>query len=253
MNTILDGTLQSITSLNPGNPDRAVRHILAMYGVRSTYEAFQKILQSDYEFLSTHFAQKTQEQNPEIPSVQKKKEVKKAVPTSAPPTSPPPTSPPSETSQSEQATNPFSALKANTVIKVKKEGGSQPINQPEESLPTTSEQLEEEEEPEQAKPPFTTSSPPKGMKVPEIKKWQKEQEEKKSAELKEKGINPESLLTKENLKQWIEKEGRAYSHIARDIVGLPEMYIGEVAKKFGLKSALAMKRRAAIVAARGGR
>jgi hypothetical protein len=250
MNTILDGTLQSITSLNPGNPDRAVRHILAAYGVRSTYEAFQRIIQSDYEFLSTLFAQKIQEQNTEIP--QKKKEVKKATPVT--PSTPETTPSATQNKSEEQATNPFSVLKANTVIKVKKEGSSQPVNQPEEvHAPTTSEQLEEEEEPEQAKPPFSTSSPPKGMKVPEIKKWQKEQEEKKSAELKEKGINPESLLTKENLKQWIEKEGRAYSHIARDIVGLPEMYIGEVAKKFGLKSALAMKRRAAIVAARGGR
>ena len=56
-------------------------------------------------------------------------------------------------------------------------------------------------------------------------------------------------MTKENLRQWLEKEGRSYSQVARDIVGLPEATVSEEAKKLGIQSAAA-KRRAAILAGR---
>jgi len=61
--------------------------------------------------------------------------------------------------------------------------------------------------------------------------------EKKNKENKENGIDPYSLLTKENLEHWI-KEGKSYMRIAREYVGLSDTIIRESARKFNLKSAI---------------
>ena len=63
----------------------------------------------------------------------------------------------------------------------------------------------------------------------------REQVQKKYKELTEKGIKPESLLTKENLSKWL-SEGMSYMRIAREQVGLPENEISAIAKTFGLQS-----------------
>jgi len=72
---------------------------------------------------------------------------------------------------------------------------------------------------------------PKEMKI-----WQKEQEDKKRKENEEKGINPKDLLTKENLKKWIEDEGRTYSYIAREYVGCKDTEVSATAKAFGIEN-----------------
>jgi len=58
---------------------------------------------------------------------------------------------------------------------------------------------------------------------------------KKHKELTEKGIRPESLLTKENLTQWL-GSGMSYMRIAREITGVHENEIAAIAKTFGLQS-----------------
>jgi hypothetical protein len=58
---------------------------------------------------------------------------------------------------------------------------------------------------------------------------------KKHKELTEKGIKPESLLTKENLTKWL-GEGMSYMRIARECTGVAENEIAAVAKTFGLQS-----------------
>jgi hypothetical protein len=63
----------------------------------------------------------------------------------------------------------------------------------------------------------------------------KEEVQKKHKELTEKGIKPESLLTKENLTKWL-GEGKSYMRIAREDVGVPENEISAIAKTFGLQS-----------------
>jgi hypothetical protein len=72
---------------------------------------------------------------------------------------------------------------------------------------------------------------PKEMKI-----WQKEQEEKKKKENEEKGINIKDLLTKENMKKWIEEEGRTYSYIAREYVGCKDSEVSATAKLFGIEN-----------------
>ena len=86
-------------------------------------------------------------------------------------------------------------------------------------------------------------------KKAQIKRDQAEKEAAKYKELTSKGIDPESLLTKENLKKWIETDGLTYAQIARDHVGISALQVSNMAKGFGLKSVIA-KKRAMIVASR---
>jgi hypothetical protein len=89
-----------------------------------------------------------------------------------------------------------------------------------------------------------------GMRDPkDIKKWQKEQEDAKAAELRAKGINPASLLTEANMRKWVVDEKKTFAAIAREYVGLSDAVISSEAKKYGLQSDIA-KRRAAILGAK---
>ena len=58
---------------------------------------------------------------------------------------------------------------------------------------------------------------------------------KKHKELTEKGIKPESLLTKENMTAWL-GQGMSYMRIAREQTGVHENEIAAIAKTFGLQS-----------------
>lgn len=93
---------------------------------------------------------------------------------------------------------------------------------------------------------------PPNLTTKELREWQKDQEEKKHAELVRQGIDPTSLLTVENLKKWVEDEKKSYSYIARRLVGLPEAQVSAEAKKHGIVSEIA-KRRLAVIAARKGK
>jgi hypothetical protein len=85
----------------------------------------------------------------------------------------------------------------------------------------------------------------------ELKAWQKEQEGKKLAELTAAGINPETLLTAESIKRWIEDEGRTFAYVAREYVGLPEATVADFAKGHGVKSKISKSR--AILSAKNRR
>ena len=105
-----------------------------------------------------------------------------------------------------------------------------------------------------APPAPSSSAPPtptqheSGLTDPkDLKKWQKEQEEKKKRELDAQGINPASLLTKENLQRWIVEEKKTYAAVAREYVGLPDSMVASSAKSFGIQSDTTRKR--ALIAA----
>jgi hypothetical protein len=70
----------------------------------------------------------------------------------------------------------------------------------------------------------------------EQKLWQREMEEKKKKENLEKNISIKDLLTKENLKKWIEDEGRTYSYIAREHVGCKDTEVSAAAKAFNIEN-----------------
>ena len=81
----------------------------------------------------------------------------------------------------------------------------------------------------------------------DIKKWQKEQEDKKKRELDAQGINPASLLTKENLQKWIIDEKKTFAAVARDHVGPPDSMVSSAEKSYGIQSETS--KRCAIIAA----
>ena len=76
----------------------------------------------------------------------------------------------------------------------------------------------------------------------DLKKWQKEQEEKKANELKAAGVNPLTLLTEANLRKWIVDEKKTFSAIAREYIGLSDAIISIEAKKYGLQSETSKRR-----------
>ena len=80
-----------------------------------------------------------------------------------------------------------------------------------------------------------------------MKLWQKEQEQKKLAELQAAGVVPESLLTVDNVRQWVVKEAKTYAYVAREYLGMPEAKVAEFGKKNGILSQMSKKR--AVVAA----
>lgn len=75
----------------------------------------------------------------------------------------------------------------------------------------------------------------KNFKDPkEMKKWQKEMEEKKRIEQEAKGVNPKDLLTKENLQKWYGEEGRTFSYISREYIGCKDTEVSNAVKMFGI-------------------
>lgn len=82
----------------------------------------------------------------------------------------------------------------------------------------------------------------------EMKAWQKEQEDKKRAELAEGGINGYDLMTVENMKQWVEVDGKTYSAVARDYLGIPDNQVSAFGKKHGIQSSVSMRRTMTMVA-----
>ena len=80
------------------------------------------------------------------------------------------------------------------------------------------------------------------MTSKDLKAWQKEQETKKLAELTAQGIVPETLLTAQNIKKWIEDEHRTFAYVAREYVGMPEAKVADFAKEHGINSTISKKR-----------
>ena len=75
----------------------------------------------------------------------------------------------------------------------------------------------------------------------EMKEFQKNAVEAKRKENQAAGLQPSHFLTKENLKQWIEDEGRTYAWVAREKAGCPETQVAAQAQMMGLKSKISKK------------
>ena len=81
----------------------------------------------------------------------------------------------------------------------------------------------------------------------QMKQWQKDQEQKKLNELTAQGIDPQTLLTVENLRKWITNEGKTFAYVAREYLGIPEGKVAEFGKKNTIQSQISRKR--AVLAA----
>jgi hypothetical protein len=97
---------------------------------------------------------------------------------------------------------------------------------------------EPEPEPEKVSVEVSSDKEKKAL----IKKEQAEKVKEKNAELVAKGIDPSTLMTKGNLKQWVEVEALTYAQIAREHVGLPADQIATISKGYGFQSPIVKKR-----------
>ena len=102
---------------------------------------------------------------------------------------------------------------------------------------------------EEIKEVIVTNPTPTYRDPKEIKEYQKTEEEKKRKENEESGIELSQILTKENLKQWIEVEGHTYAWVAREKAGCKESQIAATAQMMGIKSRIT-KKKALIMAGR---
>lgn len=76
----------------------------------------------------------------------------------------------------------------------------------------------------------------------EIKAFQKSSEEERHKLNQQAGIQLSQVLTKENLKQWIEVEGHTYAWVAREKAGCPDTQVAATAQMMGVKSTFSKKR-----------
>jgi hypothetical protein len=76
----------------------------------------------------------------------------------------------------------------------------------------------------------------------EVKAFQKAAEEAKHQENVTAGIEVAQVLTKDNLKKWIEQEGRTYAWVAREKAGCPDTQVAAMAQMMGIKSGISKRR-----------
>jgi hypothetical protein len=76
----------------------------------------------------------------------------------------------------------------------------------------------------------------------DVKAFQKSSEEERHKLNQQAGIQLSQVLTKENLKQWIEVEGHTYAWVAREKAGCPDTQVAATAQMMGVKSTFSKKR-----------
>jgi hypothetical protein len=76
----------------------------------------------------------------------------------------------------------------------------------------------------------------------EVKAFQKAGEEERHKLNEAAGLQLSQILTKENLKQWIEVEGHTYAWVAREKAGCPDTQVAATAQMMGIKSTFSKKR-----------
>ena len=76
----------------------------------------------------------------------------------------------------------------------------------------------------------------------EVREYQKAGEEAKRKENEAAGIQVFQILTKENLKKWIEDEGKTYAWVAREKAGCADTQVAATAQMMGIKSKISKKR-----------
>lgn len=202
-----------------------LRQAIAWYGLEAVHTTFQEICKEDYDFLKKLY---------EVPH-----KVLKAP-------SPPAPAPVQETPVEEEIPRPEKLRDAKVRV-VKKPASEDLSTTPFTQTTHTTNTLPVPQSVTSAVVQTHTES---GLTDPkDIKKWQKEQEDKKKRELDAQGINPASLLTKENLQKWIIDEKKTFAAVARDHVGLPDSMVSSAAKSYGIQSETS-KRRAIIAASK---
>lgn len=86
-----------------------------------------------------------------------------------------------------------------------------------------------------------SEKPSKFRDPKELKEYQRNAVEEKKKQNEAAGITPSDVLTRDNLRQWLEVESQTYAWIAREKAGCPETQVAATAKMMGLKSNISKK------------
>jgi hypothetical protein len=184
--------------------DSEIYALVVKYGFRNLHRRIEELMLNEFEYLKEHFLSRL------TPQPQVKEILNLPV--------------------AEVPQNTLTVVKAKKVQKVAKVV----VPQPEPEVQETKEVVIETVIPELS---LTGFRDPKEMKI-----YQKEQEEKKRSENEALGLDPSKILTRENLKQWIELEGRTYAWVAREKAGCPDTQVSATAQMLGIKSKISKKR-----------
>ena len=217
--------IDASTSYSPVMSLRDIlRDLSAKHSLIQMHTELLSMMKEEYAALKEFFAPSNQEQEKEQKS--KPKQKRGVVEEPAVDASPSVASPAPKEQDQPQTTESLRVI-ANTKIRiVKKEALPEP-----EPKPETQEQEKEQTQ---------TSK--------DLKAWQKEQEQKKLAQLTAQGVNPETLLTVDSIKKWILDEKRTFAYVAREYLGMPESKVADFARKHNVKSTISKNR--AIIAAK---
>ena len=213
-----------------------LRHIIGMFGVEDVYTSLEEICKEEYNFLKKIYGKEAKPQQ-----VQHTQELQQAQHTQEP-----------QQGQEEEIPRPENQkIRSDTRVRiVKKPALDEPFN----TTPAPVQPVQIVPLPTPVQPvPVVQQHTESGLTDPkDIKRWQKDQEEKKKRELDAQGINPASLLTKENLHRWIVEEKKTFAAVAREYVGLPDSMVSSAAKSHGIQSETS-KRRSMIAASKSKR
>jgi hypothetical protein len=185
-------------------------YILAgKYGFKALHSRLIEIMRQEYTFLHSHFEQVSQV--PQVPQVPQITQVTQA---------------------------PLTLEKKKVVRKSKVKKVTLPVEVPQNDvvLLSTPETVEVKD--------VIVNLPEKaGFRDPkEVREFQKAGEEAKRKENDAAGVQVFQILTKENLKKWIEDEGRTYAWVAREKAGCADTQVAATAQMMGIKSKISKKR-----------
>lgn len=184
------------------NIDHYLNSLIGYYGFKKIHTRLLEMMKDEYEYLHSQFQQ---------PSVV---------------TTPLPSEPIAEfvsVEEKKKARKP----------RAKKPVKSEPVNT---LVPEVPVELESPEIKEVVLVPPNLGDP-KGWK-----EYQKKAEETKRKENDALGIQVHAILTRENLKKWVEEEGQSYAWVAREKAGCPQEQVAATAQMMGIKSKVTKKR-----------
>jgi hypothetical protein len=212
--------------------------------MKEIYTELISMMEEEYSFLTTVFSGKKAPASAAAASLPTGPAASTAAATSPPsapaplPTGPPPAAAP----VTEEISTGLPKIRSDTKIKIVKKASDSTVA-PEPPQPPQPPQL-----PQLPQPPQLPQQAAQMYDPKDLKKWQKGQEQAKHAQLLATGVQPESLLTVDAMRTWIQTEGRTYAYVAREHVGLPEAVVAAFAKKHAITSSITKKR--AIMASR---
>ena len=205
-----------------------LRALVAANGFEMVHSALHEMMRQEYEFLSKIFKTGTPVTAPTpVPVASASAPVPVPVPAPAPePVSAQPTE-----------------KVAKKVMKITvRKAVEEPLASPAPPIPPTPALVSQPDE----SAFYTENSPINTLEMPadkgkfrspaEVKRFQKDAEAKKRTELDAKGITVASLMTRDNLKRWIEDEGKSYAWVAREMVGCADTLVSNMAKNYGIQS-----------------